>query len=51
MACEVELCQSCELDYFYVTAKYHGTAYPGHDKFALDFLREHKVLPISVSWS
>ena len=28
--------------------KYHGDVFPGHEKFALDFFREHKVLPLSV---
>ena len=49
MARLLQLCHSYELDYFYVIARYHGTAFPGHDKFALDFFREHKVLPISVT--
>lgn len=48
MSREVQLCQSCELDYFYVIARYHGVAFPGHEKFALQFFREHGVLPLSV---
>ena len=28
---QVELCESCELDYFYVIGKYHGGIFPGHD--------------------
>ena len=30
MAGQVELFQSCELDYFYVIGKYHGGIFPGH---------------------
>ena len=48
MAHEQQLCDSCELEYFYVIGKYHGAIFPGHDKFALEFFREHHVLPLSV---
>ena len=48
MATQPTLCEGCELDYFFIIAKYHGGVFPGHEKYALDFFREHKVLPLSV---
>ena len=48
MATQPTLCDGCELDYFYIIGKYHGGVFPRHEKFALDFFREHKVLPLSV---
>ena len=48
MADQVTLCDSCELDYHFVIAKYHGGVFPGHEKFALEFFRQHQVLPLAV---
>ena len=48
MTCQVQFCQSCELDYFHIIGKYHGAIFPGHEKLAIDFFRQHKVLPLSV---
>ena len=48
MARELQVCESCELNYMFVIGKYHGGIFPGHDKFAIQFFREHGVLPLSV---
>ena len=48
MACELQLCDYCELDYFYVIGKYHSAVFPGHETLAVDFFRQHKILPLTV---
>ena len=48
MAAEVQLCDSCELHYFYVIGKYHTGIFPRHEKLAVEFFRQHQVLPLSV---
>ena len=48
MADELQVCESCEVDYMYVIEKYHGSIFPGHKKFAVYFFRENGVLPLTV---
>ena len=47
-AVSCNLCDCCALDYFSVIAKFHGEYYGRGSQEAIDFLRQHKVLPNSI---